>query len=192
MIKKSTGIIFALNLLAYAFLAYQSSGFEISKEIVQTFGLYKKTGIFRESIFANWWQFFTQIFVHFNLEHLLVNMVFLILISHLADIDDKELLSAYLLSGFFASFIVFLFYPFESIIAGSSTPIFGLLGFTFYRAIRAAEKKADEKMQEKRLLYLIAVLLLFILSSEGSYFLHLIGFLTGVLVSKGFFESKQV
>lgn len=189
MIKKSAGIILALNLLAYAFLAYQSSSFEISKEIVQEFGLYKKTGVFRESIFANWWQFFTSIFAHFNLEHLLINTFFLLLISYFfaVNIDDKEFLSAYLISGVLASFIAFIFYPFESVVAGSSVPIFGLLGFIFYREI-----KAGKEAEEKRLVYLVTVAIIFAFSSEKSYFLHLIGFLAGVIISKGFFERNKL
>lgn len=190
MIKKSAGIILIVNIAVYAFLAYQSSSLEISKEIVQKFGLYKKIGVFRESIFANWWQFFTSVFVHFNLEHLLINMFFLVLISYFfaVNIDDKEFLSAYLVSGVLASFVVFIFYPFESVVAGSSVPIFGLLGFIFYREIRA--KKGD--LKEKRLLYLIITALIFALSSEKSYLLHFIGFLAGAAISKGFFERNKL
>ncbi|MDI3476205.1 MAG: hypothetical protein PWQ79_287 [Thermococcaceae archaeon] len=77
-----------------------------------------------------WWQLFTAMFVHVNLIHLAFNTYFLLIIGRQVEaaLGSRRLLGIYLISGLTGNLLTLLFLPPNSVSAGASGALFGMVG----------------------------------------------------------------
>jgi rhomboid protease GluP len=119
-----TYVIIALNVLVYVYTAVLSgNAFATSDAVLLQYGQVN------ESVMkGSFWQLFTSMFIHVNIEHLLGNMVFLLIFGLRAEefFETKQYLLIYLMSGL-AGNLLSLLLP-EMISAGASGCIFGVFG----------------------------------------------------------------
>lgn len=163
---------FALvNILSYILLAYKSSTFlEIDRYWMLKYGLHNK------AFFGGaYWQLITNMFIHFDFPHLGYNMVFLIIFGSKGEeiYGGKKLMALYLICGIFAS-LVSLVYRLETVSAGASGAIFGILG-----AVLIAQRNIYSKGAKTSLFY---GLLFFILAATTGFLAHLVGLVFGFLI----------
>jgi rhomboid protease GluP len=129
-----TYAIIALNVLVYVYTSVLSgNALVMSDDVLVQYGQ------------ANWrvmngwyWQLFTSMFVHVSIEHLLGNMLFLLIFGLRAEemFDAEEYLVIYLLSGLAGNLLTLLFGP-NMLSAGASGCIFGMFGATIIYMRRA-------------------------------------------------------
>jgi rhomboid protease GluP len=120
-----TGALILINVAAYVVLGVAGSNMiQIDAGFVQMFGL-SREGLASGQL----WQPLTSLFFHFDIAHLGYNMIFLALFGPKGEelYGRRRFLAIYLFSGLFAS-LAFLLYPPESVSAGASGAIFGILG----------------------------------------------------------------
>ncbi|WNS74294.1 rhomboid family intramembrane serine protease [Bacillus sp. DTU_2020_1000418_1_SI_GHA_SEK_038] len=81
---------------------------------------------------GEWWRFFTPIFLHIGLLHLLMNTLALYYLGTTVEriYGNVRFLFIYLLAGFFGSLLSFIFSP--NLSAGASGAIFGCFGALLY------------------------------------------------------------
>jgi rhomboid protease GluP len=79
---------------------------------------------------GQYWQLFTSMFVHVDLIHLALNMLFLIIFGLRAEelFRTEEYFTVYLLSGLAGNILTLMFMPVFTISAGASGAIFGMYG----------------------------------------------------------------
>jgi len=119
-----TYVIIALNVLVYVYTAVLSgNAFETSDAVLLQYGQVNVS-----VMKGSFWQLFTSMFIHVNIEHLLGNMVFLLIFGLRAEefFETKQYLLIYLMSGL-AGNLLSLLLP-EMISAGASGCIFGVFG----------------------------------------------------------------
>ncbi|MBU2560552.1 rhomboid family intramembrane serine protease [archaeon] len=120
-----TGALILINVAAYVVLGVAGSNMmQIDVGFVRMFGL-SREGLTSGGL----WQPITSLFFHFDIAHLGYNMIFLALFGPKGEelYGRGRFLAIYITSGLFAS-LAFLLYPPESISAGASGAIFGILG----------------------------------------------------------------
>lgn len=119
-----TYVIIALNVFVYVYTAVLSgNAFETSDAVLLQYGQVN------ESVMkGSFWQLFTSMFIHVNIEHLLGNMVFLLIFGLRAEefFETKQYLLIYIMSGL-AGNLLSLLLP-DMISAGASGCIFGVFG----------------------------------------------------------------
>ena len=121
-------------------------------------------------------------FIHFNFEHILMNMLSLFIFGKLVEAiaSHWKMLGIYFISGIFGN-IVSLALDTNSISVGASGAIFGLIGSLF--AIMYLSKQYTPKM----LLQLVGVLALLTVFSlfmaNVNIYAHLGGFIGGLLAT---------
>lgn len=108
---------------------------------------------------GEWWRFFTPMFLHIGLLHLLMNTVALYYIGSQVEriLGNMRFLFVYLFAGFCGSLLSFV--SSDSIAAGASGAIFGCFGALLY--IAASYAKVFSKTMIQSVLTLIGVNLLF-------------------------------
>ncbi len=116
-----TSFLIFLNVIIYLFFSLQGSNpLVIDEKFAEVFGINTNN--------PKIWQPFTSLFFHFDLPHLGYNMIFLAIFGSKCEnlFGSFKTLVIYFLSGFFADISAFFFK--NTISAGSSGAIFGLLG----------------------------------------------------------------
>ena len=121
-----TTVLVAANLLVYIYTSVVGGSFiETGYDVLFQFG---QSNI---SVFAGqYWQLVTSIFVHVDIIHLALNMLFLVIFGLRAEelFTAEEYLAVYMLSGLAGSLLtLFLMSPY-TISAGASGAIFGMYG----------------------------------------------------------------
>jgi rhomboid protease GluP len=116
----------AANVLVYIFTSVVGGNFlETDYDVLRQFGQYNI------NVFAGqYWQLVTSIFVHVDIVHIALNMLFLLIFGSRAEelFTTEEYLSVYMLSGLSGSILtLFLMSP-NTISAGASGAIFGMYG----------------------------------------------------------------
>lgn len=76
------------------------------------------------------WRLITPMFIHIGITHLLMNMIFLFSIGNLVEsiYGKKNFLKIYLLSGFMGNLFSFALGGSNTVSAGASTSLYGMLG----------------------------------------------------------------
>ncbi|MBF0709710.1 MULTISPECIES: rhomboid family intramembrane serine protease [unclassified Gemella] len=89
-----------------------------------------------EFTIVEWWRLITPLFVHIGLDHLLSNMLLLITVGRVLEtlIGSFKFTMLYLLSGVAGNLAV-VFYDPNTITAGASSALFGVLGLLATHAI---------------------------------------------------------
>lgn len=133
-------------------------------------------------VHGEWYRLITSMFLHFNFEHILMNMLSLFIFGKLVEAiaGHWRMLGIYLISGVFGN-LVSLAIDSTSISVGASGAIFGLIGALF------AMMFIGKQYERKTLFQLIGVLLLLTLVSlfisNVNIFAHIGGFIGGILIT---------
>ncbi|KOR13560.1 hypothetical protein AMC75_01425 [Staphylococcus carnosus] len=133
-------------------------------------------------VHGEWYRLVTSMFLHFNFEHILMNMLSLFIFGKLVEaiVGHWKMLGIYLISGIFGN-LVSLAIDNSSISVGASGAIFGLIGSLF--AMMYISKQYDRKS----LFQLIGVLLILTFVSlfitNVNIYAHIGGFIGGILIT---------
>ena len=130
---------------------------------------------------AEWWRLISPIFAHIGVPHLVSNMVLLLTLGTLIEkiIGHLKFSLLYIISGVGGNLAVILLNP-DTITAGASTALYGLLGFLFIQLFN----KHNYILRNVGLSYigLIAINIFYTFTNPNvSLVGHLGGFVTGIL-----------
>lgn len=168
-----TYVIIALNVLVYVYTSVLSGN-----ALVTTDDVLVQYGQANWLVMKGWyWQLFTSMFVHVSIEHLLGNMLFLLIFGLRAEemFDAKEYLIIYLLSGLAGNLLTLLFGP-DMLSAGASGCIFGMFGATVIYMRRAVGQSIIGALAYAFLL------LMFSLGVGVNVLAHLGGLVIGLII----------
>lgn len=185
VVLKLTWTIFLIlaNLWVYIFTCLKSGNFlETSSEVLKVYGQYNLAVIVQ----GKYWQLFTSMFVHVNLLHLILNMVFLLIFGLRAEelFKGKEFLFTYLVSGL-AGNILSLLLPIDTVSAGASGAIFGIFGANVIYL-----RKTLGMPVYTALIY--SLLFLMLSASEGvNLFAHFGGLAAGLMIGYFFARNRK-
>jgi len=168
-----TYILIALNVIVYVYTSFLSgTPWQTSRSVLELYG--QKN----QRVMDGWyWQLFTSMFVHVTIEHLVGNMLFLLIFGLRAEemFDVKEYLLIYILSGLAGNLLTLLFGSYM-ISAGASGAIFGMFGAVTIYMRRAVSQSIMTAL-------IFAFFLLLISSGQGVNVLaHLGGLVIGLLM----------
>ena len=123
-----TTLLIIVNLTIYILTSILGGNlFETNQEILIQFGQFNLN-----VINGNYLQLFSSIFVHVDLTHITLNMIFLVIFGLRAEelFKTQEYFAAYIFSGLLGSIMtLFLMSPY-TLSAGASGAIFGIYGAT--------------------------------------------------------------
>ena len=121
-----TTVLVAANVLVYIFTSVVGGNF------LQTdYDVLIQLGQANTKVFAGqYWQMLTSIFVHVDIVHIALNMLFLLLFGSRSEelFTTEEYISVYMLSGLTGSILTLLLMAPNTVSAGASGAIFGMYG----------------------------------------------------------------
>jgi rhomboid protease GluP len=127
-LPKLTPTIFlvAVNIAVYIFTSLVGGDFvQTSTSALLQYGQYNL------SVWNGaYWQLLTSIFVHIDITHIALNMLFLIIFGLRAEelFTTEEYFTVYMLSGLSGSLLTLFLMPIHTLSAGASGAIFGMYG----------------------------------------------------------------
>ena len=132
-----------------------------------------------------YWQIFTSLFVHFDISHILLNMVGLYYFGKLneSQFSNRQFYLIYFLSGLLGNVTSLFLIPLDVQSGGASGAIFGLLGS--YVAI---------SRQARNLGVALVYAAVIFVSSSGpgvNIFAHLFGLVSGILLGLAFVSTRR-
>ena len=178
-----TIVLVAANVIVYICTSLVGGSFiETDYDVMRTFGQYNL------NVFAGqYWQLVTSIFVHADIMHLALNMLFLLIFGLRSEelFTTEEYFSVYMLSGLAGSLLTLFLMPIYTVSVGASGAIFGMYGAgliymrkTFGQSIAGA------------LLY--AFLLLMLSTGIGvNIVAHFGGLAAGLIIGYALAKSRQ-
>ena len=132
-----------------------------------------------------YWQLFTSLFVHFDFQHIILNMFGLYYFGRLNEshFSDSQFYVIYFGSGLLGSVMSLFLLPIDTMSGGASGAIFGLVGSYVALARRAQHLGAA----------LIYAALIFVLSSGPGVdiFAHLFGAVGGFVLGLLFLSARK-
>jgi len=121
-----TTFLVTLNVLVYIYTSVVGGNFiETNTNVLFQFGQYNFS-----VLNGDYWQLLTSIFVHVDISHVALNMLFLIIFGFRAEelFKIEEYFSVYLLSGLLGSLLTLLVMAPNTLSAGASGAVFGMYG----------------------------------------------------------------
>ena len=121
-----TTFLVAANILVYAYTSVVGGNFiQTDYDVLSLLGQAN-----RAVLNGAYWQMVTSIFVHVDITHLALNMLFLFIFGLRAEelFTGEEYFFVYMLSGLAGSVLTLLFMPLNTLSAGASGAIFGMYG----------------------------------------------------------------
>ena len=121
-----TTFLIAVNVLVYIYTSLVGGNFiETNPGVLLQFGQYNFA-----VLQGSYWQLLTSIFVHVDLLHITLNMVFLAIFGLRAEelFKTEEYFAVYLLSGLAGSLLTLFFMAPNTLSAGASGAVFGMYG----------------------------------------------------------------
>ncbi|MBD3227454.1 MAG: rhomboid family intramembrane serine protease [Candidatus Lokiarchaeota archaeon] len=180
---KITEIILIINSIVYVILSIIGFNFIIiSDSVLIWIAQYNYMIIF----YFLYYQFFTALFVHLNLAHILSNGIFLLLFGYRCEdlYSTRDFILIYLVSGLVGNFLS-LFLGVNVISGGSSGSILGIFSATLY---------AISKKEKKSLKIYIFIGIFFLLFMGAQYGVnpisHWIGFIVGFFLGRYLFNKS--
>jgi len=178
-----TILLILVNLFAYAYTSIKGGNLLITSfDVLRVYGQYNLAVIAQ----GKYWQLFTSMFVHVNLLHLILNMVFLLIFGLRAEelFKGREFLFVYLVSGI-AGNVLSLLLPIDTVSAGASGAIFGIFGANVIYL-----RKTFGMPVYTALIY--SLLFLMLSASEGVNLLaHFGGLATGLMIGYLFARNRK-
>ncbi len=178
-----TTFLVTVNIAVYIFTSIIGGNFlETNINVLQEFGQYN-----RYVLNGQYWQMLTSIFVHVDIMHITLNMLFLFIFGLRAEdfFKTEEYLAVYMLSGLTGSLLTLFFMSANTLSAGASGAVFGMYGAgLIYMRKRFGQSIAGA------LLYS----LLFLMLTTGSgvnVIAHFGGLATGLAIGYVLAKSRQ-
>lgn len=173
----------ALNVLVYLWLTLAGGSTDLT--VLVTHGAMVPAMI-KDG--AGWASLFTSMFVHIGFEHLLFNMITLYFIGRLLEqvIGHGRFLLIYLLSGIFANVVSLAFAAPNSISAGASGAIFGIIGVWIMMAEQYRNYPFLAGMGRQMLIFSALGIVSGMFGTSIDIFAHLGGLVAGFLLGYGF------
>ena len=133
-------------------------------------------------VHGEWYRLVTSMFLHFNFEHILMNMLSLYIFGKIVEsvLGSWKMLAIYLFAGIFGNFVSLSFNT-TTISVGASGAIFGLIGSIF--AILYLSKTFDKRVIGQLLIALVILIGLSLFMSNINVMVHLGGFIGGLLIT---------
>lgn len=142
-------------------------------------------------VHGEWYRLISSMFLHFNFEHILMNMLSLFIFGKIVEsiIGSWRMLIIYIISGLYGNFVSLSFNT-TTISVGASGAIFGLIGSIF--VIMYLSKNFNKKMIGQLLIALVVLIVFSIFMSNINIMAHLGGFISGVLITLiGYYFKTQ-
>ncbi|MEB6610272.1 rhomboid family intramembrane serine protease [Staphylococcus borealis] len=133
-------------------------------------------------VHGEWYRLITSMFLHFNFEHILMNMLSLFIFGKIVEsiVGPLKMLGIYIISGLLGNFIS-LSFNIHTVSVGASGAIFGLIGAIF--AMMFVSKTFTRKVIGQMLIALLVLIVLSLFMSNINIMAHLGGFIGGVLIT---------
>ncbi|WP_277374968.1 rhomboid family intramembrane serine protease [Staphylococcus epidermidis] len=142
-------------------------------------------------VHGEWYRLISSMFLHFNFEHILMNMLSLFIFGKIVEsiIGSWRMLIIYIISGLYGNFVSLSFNT-TTISVGASGTIFGLIGSIF--VIMYLSKNFNKKMIGQLLITLVVLIVFSLFMSNINIMAHLGGFISGVLITLiGYYFKTQ-
>lgn len=142
-------------------------------------------------VHGEWYRLISSMFLHFNFEHILMNMLSLFIFGKIVEsiIGSWRMLIIYIISGLYGNFVSLSFNT-TTISVGASGAIFGLIGSIF--VIMYLSKNFNKKMIGQLLIALVVLIVFSLFMSNINIMAHLDGFISGVLITLiGYYFKTQ-
>ncbi|WP_285369324.1 rhomboid family intramembrane serine protease [Staphylococcus epidermidis] len=142
-------------------------------------------------VHGEWYRLISSMFLHFNFEHILMNMLSLFIFGKIIEsiIGSWRMLIIYIISGLYGNFVSLSFNT-TTISVGASGAIFGLIGSIF--VIMYLSKNFNKKMIGQLLIALVVLIVFSLFMSNINIMAHLGGFISGVLITLiGYYFKTQ-
>lgn len=142
-------------------------------------------------VHGEWYRLISSMFLHFNFEHILMNMLSLFIFGKIVEsiIGSRRMLIIYIISGLYGNFVSLSFNT-TTISVGASGAIFGLIGSIF--VIMYLSKNFNKKMIGQLLIALVVLIVFSLFMSNINIMAHLGGFISGVLITLiGYYFKTQ-
>lgn len=171
--------------LTYAFLGIQIIVFLIDY-IFPDIGIQSLGGMSRLYVthFHEYWRFFTPIFIHFGLEHILFNSIVLYFMGQQVEMlyGHWRYLLIYLLSGGMGNLFSMAFNSPNTLSAGASSSILGLFGAFLVFGFHYKNNPAVQQMTRNFLLFVVMIFVSGLFSSSVDFWGHFGGLIGGGLL----------
>ena len=178
-----TTFLVAINVLVYIYTSVTGGNFIQTDHTVLS-----QLGQFNLFVFrGQYWQLVTSVFVHVDISHLALNMLFLVIFGIRAEelFRTEEYFFVYMLSGISGSILTLVLMPIYTISAGASGAIFGMYGANIIYM-----RKTFGQSIVGALLY--AFLLLMLTTGEGvNIVAHFGGLLAGLIIGYSLAKSRK-
>lgn len=142
-------------------------------------------------VHGEWYRLISSMFLHFNFEHILMNMLSLFIFGKIVEsiIGSWRMLIIYIISGLYGNFVSLSFNT-TTISVGASGAILGLIGSIF--VIMYLSKNFNKKMIGQLLIALVVLIVFSLFMSNINIMAHLGGFISGVLITLiGYYFKTQ-
>lgn len=141
---------------------------------------------------GEWWRFFTPMFLHAGIMHILFNMFCLFVFGpELEKITGKvRFITLYLLSGIFGNVAVYFLKDLGYAHVGASGAIFGIFG-AFGALVYYTKKMLPELRQIILPIIAISIVMTFV-QSGINVTAHIVGLIVGFLIGLSYFHPKRI
>jgi rhomboid protease GluP len=176
-----TTVLVALNFLVYIYTSIVGGSFLVTRTSVLL-----EIGQYNLNVLQGaYWQLLTAMFVHVDITHIALNMLFLIIFGLRAEdlFSNTEYLTVYMLSGLAGNILTLFIMSTNTVSAGASGAIFGMYG-----AAIIYMRKAFDQSIVSALIYSF----LFLMLSTGTgvnVFAHFGGLAVGLVI--GYILAKS-
>jgi len=180
-----TTVLIITNILIFAYTSVVGGSFpQTNIRMLEQLGQYNRYVI----VHGWYWQLFTSMFVHVDVLHLSLNMIFLLIFGFRAEelFATEEFFTIYIASGLFGSFLTLLM-PLNTVSAGASGAIFGMFG-----ACMIYIRKMVGGSIIGALIFSFYFLLLSSTSPEINLFAHFGGLVAGLLIGYVLAKSRKI
>ncbi|MGK7379059.1 rhomboid family intramembrane serine protease [Planococcus shenhongbingii] len=141
---------------------------------------------------GEWWRFFTPMFLHGGIMHLLFNMFSLFLFGpELERLTGKvRFITIYVLSGFFGTLVTYFLQPLDYLHVGASGAIFGIFGA--FAALLYYGRRALPQLRQIILPIIVISIIMTFLTPNVNATAHIAGMITGFLIGLSYFHPKRI
>ncbi|MGO3049387.1 MAG: rhomboid family intramembrane serine protease [Staphylococcus sp.] len=133
-------------------------------------------------VHGEWYRLITSIFLHYNFEHILMNMLSLFIFGKIVEsiVGHWRMFTIYIVAGIFGNFASLSFNT-DTVSAGASGAIFGLIGAIF--AFMYVSQQFNRKMIGQLLMVLVIMIGLSLFMQNINIVAHIGGFMGGILIT---------
>lgn len=141
---------------------------------------------------GEWWRFFTPMFLHAGIMHILFNMFCLFVFGPELEkiIGKMRFITLYLLSGLFANVATFFIHDYGYNHVGASGAIFGLFGA--YGALVYYTKHAMPQLRQVILPIIVISVVMTFIQPNVNVTAHITGLVVGFLIGLSYFNPKRI